>query len=67
MFRIREGEEAIRRGVKTCVSAMTEKKFVSKVRRASSSGTSRAGRVRLRPLFVGRGSQLLVSRIRYRI
>jgi hypothetical protein len=50
MFRIREGEERIRRGVKVVVRARMEKKFVSNVRRASSNGTSRAGRVRLRPL-----------------
>jgi len=50
MFRIREGEEAIRRGVKVCVRAKMAKKFVSKVSRASERGASRAGRVRLRPL-----------------
>ena len=55
MLRIREGAAAMRSGVKVWVRVMMEKKFVSKVRRASSRGTSSAGRVRLRPLFVWDG------------
>lgn len=34
-----------------CVRAIMLKRFVSKVRRASERGTSRAGRVQFLPLF----------------
>ncbi len=50
MFRIRPFE-AIRLGMKACMIATTENRFVSKVNRASSRGTSRAGIVQLRPLW----------------
>ena len=50
MLRIRP-LEAIRKGVKDCVMAITAKRLVSKQPRASSRSTSRAGMVQLRPLF----------------
>lgn len=40
-----------RRGTKVWVIRMTAKRLVSNVWRASERGTSRAGRVQLRPLF----------------
>lgn len=39
--------------MKVCVIRIMAKRFVSNVRRASERGTSRAGRVQLRPLFAG--------------
>ena len=50
MFRIKEGEARIRRGEKTWFMRIMAKRFVSKVERTSERGTSRAGRVRFRPL-----------------
>ena len=50
MFRTRPLEE-MRLGMKACVMATTENRFVSKVNRASSRGTSKAGMVQLRPLW----------------